>query len=358
MFTSLSIGFSILRLIVTGKTMVTEIERGVQASQGINLYLWIPIVIISILAIIGRLYYKKNFSVSKGVPSGDETLKEKFSTSGEVKGTSNDELFKTIEDAGYLYDEQQDIFYSSMDPWQKNMGYCSFYDEAAILSGMIIDCEPIKFIYGGKEWLIEFWKGQYGMSTGCEIGAYIRDDTKINVPGIFKEAFYKAVSNEDRLQMSVSLIKMGETLFTRNDKHWWLTGFKLGEFSETSELIMNLSITLKDLIMRDAFVEALKNVGYLENEIFINGNTVSLKFDEPLTQQPSTRIEKLDSITQRKNKILCDKYQEITKNYDNFPDKINAIKKEAPDMYSKIINIGKSKDVFSQYEKIKNSLKK
>ncbi|HEY5523892.1 MAG TPA: DUF4474 domain-containing protein, partial [Clostridium sp.] len=115
-------------------------------------------------------------------------------------------------------------------------------------------------------------------------------------------------------------------------------------------------ITLKDLIMRDAFVEALENVGYLSNEIFINGNTVSLNFDEPRTQQPSTRIEKLDWITQRKNRLLCDKYQEITKSCDNFPDKINAIQNQAPDIYDKIINIGKSKEIFSQYEKIKNNL--
>ena len=38
--------------------------------------------------------------------------------------------------------------------------------------GMIIDCEPVRFYYGGKKWLIELWKGQYGMTTGCEIGVY------------------------------------------------------------------------------------------------------------------------------------------------------------------------------------------
>ena len=37
---------------------------------------------------------------------------------------------------------------------------------------MIIDCEPICFMYGGKNWMIELWKGQYGLETGGEIGVY------------------------------------------------------------------------------------------------------------------------------------------------------------------------------------------
>lgn len=357
MFTSLSIGFSILRSIITEKTMITEIEQEVQTSQQIDLYLFISMIIISILLIVGRLYYKKNLSLPKGETFGWNFLKKIFFTRRKIKGSSTDELFEKIKAAGYLYDKEQDIFYSDMDPWQKNMGYCSFYDEAAILSGMIIDCEPIKFIYNDKEWLIEFWKGQYGMNTGCEIGVYIREDTNLNISGLYKEAFYKGVKDEDKLQMSFSLKKGDRTLFIRADKHWWLTGFKLGEFSQPSELSMDLSITLKDLIMRDEFIKALENVGYLKDEIFIDKNTVSLIFHNPRTKQPSMRIEELDWITQRKNKMFCDKYQELTNEYHTFPDKMEEIKKKAPELYNKIINIGKSKEIFSQYEKFKDKFK-
>ena len=75
-------------------------------------------------------------------------------------GTGDDELDEAINAAGYSYDSKEDIFYSNIDAWQKNMGYCQLYDEAAAPLGMIIDCEPIHFIYNGKRWLIEFWKGQ------------------------------------------------------------------------------------------------------------------------------------------------------------------------------------------------------
>src|SRR5665647_1009964 len=77
------------------------------------------------------------------------------------EGTGSDELDKAIEIAGYSYDQKQDIFYSTMDPWQRDIGYCRLYDELAAPLGMITDCEPIHFEYLEKKWMIGFWKGQY-----------------------------------------------------------------------------------------------------------------------------------------------------------------------------------------------------
>ena len=158
---------------------------------------------------------------------------------------------------------------------------------------------------------------------------------------MFKYIFYNCVSNEDLLPMSFSLKKNGKIIFSRDDKHWWLSGFKLGEFSEPSELTMDLNITLKDEVMLEAFIEGLKNAGYSEDEIIINGNTVGLVFDKPHTPQPITRTMEVDRITQMKNKLLCDKYTDITKAYDNFTDKINVIQKQAPDIYEEIIEKAK-----------------
>ena len=73
---------------------------------------------------------------------------------------------------GFDYNAEKDIFYSAKDAWQKNFGYCHLYDVSAPLFCMIIDTEPIKFYYNNKNWLISFWKGQYGMVTGAEIGIY------------------------------------------------------------------------------------------------------------------------------------------------------------------------------------------
>jgi hypothetical protein len=246
-----------------------------------------------------------------------------------------------IELAGYGYDSVQDIFYSNKNAWQRNIGYSRLYDEGSAPFGMILDCEPIYFRYGGKIWLIELWKGQYDLNTGCEVGVYTREDSIINIPEIYKYMFYNCASDEDRLTMSFSLYKNGVQLFARDDKHWWLAGFKLGEYSEPSELTMELNITLKDSAMCTAFVEALKEIGYKEEEITVNGNNVGLTFDIPHTPQPITRTPETDRIIQVKNKLLCEKYNDIVKIYDNFTDKINAIHRDAPEVYEEIIDKAK-----------------
>jgi hypothetical protein len=245
---------------------------------------------------------------------------------------------KGIEMAGYEYDAEQDIFVCNMNPWQRNMGYSRLYDEAMAPFGMIVDCEPIYFEYNNKIWLVELWKGQYDLNTGCEIGVYTVDKPLLNIPEVYKYMFYNCASDTERLTMSFTLKKNGKILFSRDERHWWLAGFKLGEYSEPSELTMNVNITFKNNVMRDAFISGLIDAGYLENEYVVNGNTLGLTFDKPHTPQPITRIEETDKIIQKKNKILCDRYNDIAKVYDNFTDKINGIKKQAPDIYAEIID--------------------
>lgn len=270
--------------------------------------------------------------------------------------TGNDILDKAIVTAGFAYDLQQDIFFSRMDAWQRHRGYCRLYDEMAAPFGMIIDCEPVYFEYDGKKWLIELWKGQYDLTTGGEVGVYVTEAPDLNVPGIFNGIFYRCAGDEDLLSISFSLEKNDKTLLVRDDRHWWLTGFKLGEFSDPSELKMKVLIALKDEMMCEAFVEGLEKTGYSKSEIVVRGNTVGLEFAETRTRQPSTRTPETDRIIQMKNKLLCDKYLEITGPYDNFPDKMKAIQDKAAELLDKVINIGKPKQLFDMYEKIKDYL--
>lgn len=267
------------------------------------------------------------------------------------QGTGNEELDKAIALAGYAYDPNQDIFYSVMDPWQRNVGYCRLYDEAAAPWGMIIDCEPIYFEYGEKKWMIAFWKGQYDLVTGGEIGIYA-EAFELSIPGLFSGTFYKAATDAECLQMSYTLKRDGVTLFSREGRHWWLTGFKLGEFSEPSDLTMDVSITFDDNLMCTAFLNAFREVGYSDNEFSVNGNTVSFIFATPLSPQPFTRTAATDWIIQRKNELLCKKYQEITGEQLTFPEKLKAIEEQAPDIYQKVMKLGKNQLLFDKYQEI------
>jgi hypothetical protein len=197
--------------------------------------------------------------------------------------------------AGFLYDPDQDIIYSRMDALQRSFGYAYGYDAAALGMNAVLDCEPIFFDYDGKHWMIELWKGQYGLETGCEIGVYTRpigstglgydlldatvgrrpDDTDAS-----HNLFYDCASDADRLRLSATLHRDGAVLFTRGPEvHWWLTGFKWGVLSDPSQLSIDVAITLKDDVMRDAFLDGISGRPY--PNLQVNGMTVSFTFAQP-----------------------------------------------------------------------------
>lgn len=263
-----------------------------------------------------------------------------------VRGAmGNKELQKAVKDAGFIYDFKQDIFFASMNPWQRQYGYCRMYDELCPPFGMIVDSEPIYFYYGGKNWLIEFWKGQYDLTTGCEVGVYTKEGAVLDHPD---KAFYECAGNSDRLFMSYVLKREYKTLFTRVDKHWWLTGFSLGEFSEPSDLTMQIKITFKNRDMRDAFVGGLKQAGYTEKEYYMTGNTVHVVFNKPHSRQPYTRTPVTDSITQEKNFILCKTFVDITSSELNMKGKMHAVEDKAPELMVHILNMGKHRAFFEK----------
>ena len=253
-------------------------------------------------------------------------------------------LSKLVETAGFLYDPKQDIIYSRMNPIQRNFGYAYNYDKYSSLMDFDIDCEPIFFEYDNKIWRIELWKGQYGLETGCEIGIYNRDpndhnplhkilDAALGKDGDpYQKYYYPCASNDDMLKMSFTLHKKGKELFSRKaGKHWWLTGFKWGLYSEPTELTMDISITLKDATMTSSFVSALKKLNYTPT---VSGNTVTFTFDRPKSvQPPQTDIATVKAT----NKALVDAYNSL-KLPSNDPNVI--AEKISEDMQDSVIGYG------------------
>lgn len=83
--------------------------------------------------------------------------------------------------AGFSYDPKQKILYSDATPIQRFFGFSRTVDLAAdpVLSSSIY-CDPIYFYYDGKEYLLELWKGQYGLMTGVEVGLYYRNPCMVS----------------------------------------------------------------------------------------------------------------------------------------------------------------------------------
>ena len=244
---------------------------------------------------------------------------------------------------GFAYDGVKDIFYSRMDSWQRKYGYGRIYDEAAAPLNMIIDCEPIYFTYDNKKWMIEFWKGQYGITTGAEVGVYYLPEKTLAESVLEPELVYRCVEDEDRLKIQTTLWKNGKQLYWRSGYHWWLTGFVLGEFSNLKELELDIQITLKDSMMRDAFLAGLKKAGYRKEEIGVAGNTVGIHFARPHTRQPVTRSRLFSAIKQMENRRNCRLYHKLTGDYANAYDKMLALRYRRPGLYRKLEKLGKSR---------------
>ncbi len=248
------------------------------------------------------------------------------------------DMDKAIREAGYDYDPKQHIFFSRIDAWQRDYGYCALYDKAAAPMGLVFDCEPVRFDYLGRKWLIEFWKGQYGMTTGCEIGVYYAD---IGASGNPEDILYRCAEDRYMLPMALALSKNGRVLFRRSGLHWWLTGFMLGEFSEPGELSVEIALTLKDREMLAAFKGGLAGLGYGENDYKTIGNTVFFTFSAPRSKQPRLYAKLTSRFSQWRNRLLCKIYRKLT---DNSPDVYQAaaiIRRKSAWLYRSIFDMGK-----------------
>lgn len=165
---------------------------------------------------------------------------------------------------GYLYDPAGKYFYTSDDPWQRNIGYNSIFDTAAPLSLINFDTLRLRFGYEDKDWMIQVWKGQYGLIFyGAEMGVYTKPKDR-------KLMHYDCASDAEMLKMSMVFNEKRfgkwEHRFTRPyGYYWWCTGFLPGnKFGNFDVISLDLRVTAKDYDMLSGIKSALEknNITY------------------------------------------------------------------------------------------------
>lgn len=153
-------------------------------------------------------------------------------------------------------------------PWQMKTGYNDLYDQGAKLIGIYINCLISEFMWNSRMWRVELWKGRYGISIGAEIGIYTN-------PKFYNDFVQWSCAINDELQMSLYVFYVkkshgkyyGYELFSRSQKHWWLTGFlanvdlsKAGPFG--NKIMIIAEIEFYDSKMAQSFVSKLDGDGY------------------------------------------------------------------------------------------------
>jgi len=221
---------------------------------------------------------------------------------------------------GYRFDCPQGVFSTRLDAWQKEFGYTYAFDRFAPHFNMVFDAQPVYFDYGGRTWLIEFWKGQYGITTGCEIGVYHADE--IIPADARKKTLFKVVDESELLEMGFSLRQENTSLAVFDARHWWLTAFIMGEFTRPGDLCMDISLTFPNCDMLSAFVRAMLDMGFTSQDMSVYGRRVTFTFARAFTD----RCKRFCRFTRRfalwRCKVLCRLYNRMVRRLDDAADQL------------------------------------
>lgn len=272
----------------------------------------------------------------------------------------NEQLIKF----GFVWLPSQEIISSTIDAWQREFGYCALYDQTASLFNMVFDCEPVYFDYDGRTWLIELWKGQYGINTGGEIGIYRAD--RLVPPRETDQAHFESVPDSQMLPLTMEVSRRTDApgraacepasrfskmdccrelapFFSVDSMHWWLAGFRMGVFSRPKDLVMHASVTFPDECMLSAFTNALLVLGYRASDFTVYGLTVFLTFDEPHSLQPREIHPVRACNAQLQNRLFCRLYRCITKPFTETPDQLLYLYYLLPPAFTHMLTFRRSR---------------
>lgn len=188
--------------------------------------------------------------------------KKPTTTAPGVSMPTKEEMNGYLNMAGYAYDAEQQVYYSTLHPWQRNFGFGAIYDDAAAYANMKYTTLKADFEYDGLLWRLQWWKGQYGILEGAELGVYTKDPASTS-------DFHDCADDEHLMEMSFEYYRTGEDfrkhhrLFYREEQeHWWLTGFKVGsvEKGNSSASVVVAKLKAYDEDMADGIESGLRRL--------------------------------------------------------------------------------------------------
>lgn len=198
---------------------------------------------------------------STTAPAYSNTTAPNVTGSSGSSGVSKEQMVSLLNAAGYVYDAEQDIYYTSLNPWQRHFGFGGEYDTAAGYLNMEYVTFKCDFTYGSKYWRIQCWKGQYALLSGAEMGVYTKD-----INSDLSEDFYACANDDNLLEMGFDFYKTTKDYNDRNrlfyrplEYHWWQTGFKFGYCNPTN-CVAVMTLYAKDSAMADGIEKGLQNV--------------------------------------------------------------------------------------------------
>lgn len=260
--------------------------------------------------------------VVKGVSVGVVTIAAATVVDGEVLSgeftinvvRQNNFLRNLLEDKqvlSYQYSYIDDYYYTNdKDAWQYNFGFGKIYDFVSPYILLEYDYIRVFFTYENKDWMLQMWKGQYGLVFyGGEVGIYTKEHSD---KGIDEWTFFNCPAEEDWINMEMTLWHEDingnwNREFTREyDKYWWCTGFKNGHLRQeepADELRLTGRMTFKDAEMTKLVADGLAECGLVKagsknamgvDSIYVDGNDIHFSWQN-ISEAESTMLIKVST---------------------------------------------------------------
>ena len=237
---------------------------------------------------------------------------------------------------GYDFRCNCGFFSSTVAAPQKQAGYTWLYDYMAPRFQMVFDSLPVYFDYRGRTWLIEFWKGQYGINTGAEIGIYHADT--IIPESAYRTARFSCAEEHEMLDCSFRLCRNENECICNSGRHWWLTAFLVGCFSKPSCLTLEACICFPNREMLSAFIDGMKRIGCPEDCLSVRGLSVCFVFRKDTSKYNLiTRFWR--SFSQWKNRIFCKLYLWVTRPFSCTEDRVLYLYYYLPSAFRRLLRL-------------------
>jgi uncharacterized protein YukE len=171
---------------------------------------------------------------------------------------------------GFEYQgSDQDFYTTNQTSVQSHLGFMDLFDEYGWVLGMDLDDSVNEFSYGGRDYKLELWKGNYGghSAFGGEIGLYIRDPDKSfeESPGQAIDGFYPAAEVGDRIRSGQTIynVNTGEEYFTnsKDDPAYWNLAIRTDPNVDKDDLGQRGWLDVPDPGLRRAMASEMERQG-------------------------------------------------------------------------------------------------
>jgi len=133
---------------------------------------------------------------------------------GEASGLTDEGVFHL----GFCYNIKTSLFYPTLNPWMRVMGFNKFYDWLGHALRMFdYDTRRVRFEYEDLDYQVQLWKGKYFFSTcmGAELGFYTKPQSR-------RLDHYDCLPLRRMMPMSLKLYNERDIYFDLPPvDHWW-----------------------------------------------------------------------------------------------------------------------------------------